>query len=48
MILFVGDGMGLSTVTAARVHKGQQRGLAGEEEQLAFERFPHVGLVKVS
>ena len=48
VILFVGDGMGMSTVTAARVLKGQQRGKTGEEERLTFERFPHLGLAKVS
>ncbi|MGI9328863.1 MAG: alkaline phosphatase [Pseudomonadales bacterium] len=46
VILFVGDGMGISTVTAARIFAGQQLGLAGEEHELAFERFPHVALIK--
>lgn len=46
VILFVGDGMGVSTVTAARILDGQNKGLAGEENLLAFERFPHVALVK--
>lgn len=46
VILFVGDGMGLSTVTAARILDGQNKGLAGEENLLAFERFPHLALVK--
>lgn len=46
IILFVGDGMGISTVTAARILEGQQRGLAGEENQLAFEQFPFAGLAK--
>ena len=45
-ILFVGDGMGLSTVTAARILEGQQRGETGEENLLAFERLPHVALLK--
>jgi len=37
VILFIGDGMGISTVTAARILAGQQQGLAGEEYQLSFE-----------
>lgn len=47
VILFVGDGMGVSTVTAARILKGQRNGQDGEEEKLSFEDFPHVGLSKV-
>jgi alkaline phosphatase len=46
VILFLGDGMGISTVTAARIFDGQQRGQTGEENHLVFEDFPHVGLVK--
>ena len=46
VVLFVGDGMGVSTVTAARILDGQNRGLAGEENLLAFEHFPHLALVK--
>ena len=47
VILFIGDGMGISTITAGRIYDGQQRGLSGEEHQLSFESFPHSGLVKV-
>ncbi|MFN0039699.1 MAG: alkaline phosphatase [Burkholderiales bacterium] len=46
VILFVGDGMGISTVTAARILEGQQRGGSGEENQLAFEQLPYVALSK--
>jgi len=46
VILFIGDGMGVSTVTAARIYDGQSRGETGEENVLSFERFPHVALVK--
>lgn len=46
VILFVVDGMGVSTVTAARIFEGQQRGEGGEENYLAFERFPYAALVK--
>ena len=31
VILFVGDGMGISTLTSARIHKGQLAGNPGEE-----------------
>jgi len=46
IILFVGDGMGISTVTAARILAGQQLGQTGEEYQLSFEKMPFVGLIK--
>lgn len=46
VILFVGDGMGVSTVTAARIFDGQSRGRTGEENSLAFESFPNVALIK--
>ena len=44
VILFVGDGMGISTVTAARILEGQQRGVDGEFNRLGFERFPNLAL----
>ncbi|WP_323846264.1 alkaline phosphatase [Microbulbifer magnicolonia] len=46
IILFVGDGMGISTVTAARILAGQRQGLDGEEYQLSFEKMPFAGLIK--
>lgn len=46
VILFIGDGMGVSTVTAARIFAGQLAGADGEEHSLSFERFPHLALVK--
>lgn len=46
VILFIGDGMGVSTVTAARIYDGQSRGAPGEENLLSFEQFPHLALVK--
>lgn len=46
VILFVGDGMGLATVAAARILEGQLRGETGEENLLHFERFRHTGLAK--
>jgi alkaline phosphatase len=44
VILFIGDGMGITTVTAARILEGQQHGQPGEENRLAFERLPYVAL----
>ena len=46
VVLFLGDGMGVSTVTAARILAGQQAGKDGEAHELSFERFDHVALVK--
>ena len=48
VILFVGDGMGMSTVTAARILRGQRDGKPGEETKLTFERFPNIALAKVN
>lgn len=46
LILFVGDGMGPTTVAAARILDGQRRGEPGEENLLSFEAFPHTGYSK--
>lgn len=46
VILFIGDGMGVSTVTAIRILDGQRKGMPGEENILSFERFPYVALSK--
>ncbi len=56
VILFVGDGMGVSTVTATRILAGQQPNIidasitkpasSGEENSLSFELFPHLALSK--
>ncbi|MFY7746214.1 MAG: alkaline phosphatase [Erythrobacter sp.] len=46
VILFIGDGMGISTITAARIYAGQKQGQTGEEFQLSFEKFANVALVK--
>ncbi len=46
VILFVGDGMGISTVTAARIMAGQLEGKLGEEHQLSFEAMPFSGFAK--
>lgn len=46
VILFVGDGMGLSTIAAARILEGQLKGKTGEENSLSFEKFPYLSLSK--
>ena len=46
IILFIGDGMGISTITAARIFDGQSQGKKGEEHQLAFDTFENVALIK--
>ena len=59
VILFIGDGMSLETLTAARIYKAQQythmdckntntdQTCYGEETLLDFEKFPHTGFSKV-
>ena len=47
IILFIGDGMGISTITAARILEGQQKGNSGEENTLSWESFPNTALIKV-
>ena len=47
VILFVGDGMGVTTVTAARIHQGQRLNKSGEEGLLFFEQFPNMAHAKV-
>lgn len=44
VIMFVGDGMGVATVTAARIHAGQRLGRDGESHELTLDTFPHIAL----
>ncbi|MEQ1619902.1 MAG: alkaline phosphatase [Methylococcales bacterium] len=48
VILFVGDGMGISTITAARIFEGQSKAnnRGGEENSLSFEQLPYLALSK--
>uniref|UniRef100_H3BCC3 Alkaline phosphatase n=1 Tax=Latimeria chalumnae TaxID=7897 RepID=H3BCC3_LATCH len=46
IIMFLGDGMGVATVTAARILKGQLQSKSGEETQLEMDKFPYVALSK--
>lgn len=48
IILVVGDGMSLTTATAARILRGQRRGQSGEDTDLAWDTFPAIALAKVS
>jgi alkaline phosphatase len=46
VILFVGDGMGISTITGSRIFEGQQKGQDGERNKLSFETLPYLALSK--
>ena len=46
VILFVGDGMSLPTVAAARILAGQRAGQPGEHNRLSWEHFPATALSK--
>ena len=46
VILFIGDGMGISTITATRIFDGQTKGMSGEEHELSFEKFDNLALIK--
>ncbi len=46
VILFIGDGMGISTITAARIYAGQSAGEDGESHILAMDTLPWSALSK--
>lgn len=46
VIIFLGDGMSLTTVAAARILEGQRKGGPGENNRLAWETFPATALSK--
>jgi len=46
VILFLGDGMSLTTVAAARILQGQRSGNPGEENLLSWEHFPQTAFSK--
>ncbi|GGE06973.1 alkaline phosphatase [Polymorphobacter glacialis] len=51
VILMIGDGMGIATITAGRIYDAQyptdgSPRRTGEENSLSFEKLPHVALVK--
>lgn len=48
LIIFLGDGMSVTTLTAARIYQGQlKKNTTGESEFLSFEKFPFTGMSKV-
>lgn len=47
VIFFLGDGMGVSTVTTGRIWKGQLKNKSGEEEITHMEKLDHLALSKV-
>lgn len=46
VIIFIGDGMGTSTTTAARILSGQLKGRDGESYVMVMDQLPYTGLVK--
>ncbi|XP_034377518.1 alkaline phosphatase, germ cell type-like [Arvicanthis niloticus] len=46
LVIFLGDGMGVPTVTATRILKGQLEGHLGPETPLAMDNFPYMALSK--
>lgn len=46
LIIFIGDGMGVSTLTAARIWQGQKAGRDGESVETAIDAMPHAAMVK--
>jgi alkaline phosphatase len=45
VILFLGDGMGVTVNTAARIYTGQVEKLYSDQAPLAWELFDHAGFV---
>lgn len=46
VIIFIGDGMGVASLSTGRIYKGQLAGRSGEEETLSFDHFPNTGFSK--
>ena len=46
IIIFIGDGMGVSTLTAARILAGENAGVDGESFVTAMDRLDHTALVR--
>lgn len=47
VILFVGDGMGATVLTGARIYRSQKETNVTYQEPFEFEKFPFSGLSKV-
>ncbi|XP_062559247.1 alkaline phosphatase 4-like [Armigeres subalbatus] len=46
VIIFIGDGMGIASLSTGRIYKGQLAGRSGEEENLSFDHFENTGFSK--
>lgn len=46
LIIFIGDGMGVSTLTAARIWQGQKVGRDGESTQTTIDALPYSAMIK--
>lgn len=46
VIIFVGDGMGIASLSTGRIFKGQLAGRSGEEEVFSFDHFQNTGFSK--
>tara|TARA_B100000953_G_scaffold106502_1_gene87289 strand:+ start:204 stop:1781 length:1578 start_codon:yes stop_codon:yes gene_type:complete len=46
LIIFIGDGMGVGTITAGRIFEGEQRGEDGESHVAALDTLPYSAIVK--
>ena len=46
LIIFIGDGMGVGTITAGRIFEGEQKGRDGESLVAALDSLPYSALVK--
>jgi alkaline phosphatase len=46
VILFVGDGMSIPTITASRIYEGQSRGVDGASNALTIDGLPYSALVR--
>lgn len=49
IVFFIGDGMGISSITAGRIYVGSKRNQSiPEKGPLSFDSFPFTSLLKVS
>ena len=47
-VVFVGDGMGFTTIAAARIFKAQKSDKDSLSGSLSFEAFPKIALIKTA
>ena len=47
VIIFIGDGMGISTESAARIFQAQTRKVTGNDALLSWNTFPHAAISRV-